>query len=132
MFEIVIPLPPVTKKNSGNIMYNSKTGRPFLMPSETYRKYEKACMQYLWKWRHNGTGPIDYPVNVRCTFYMQTRRLVDLTNLLQAIDDVLVKYGVVADDNSRIIAGHDGSRVRYDKNNPRTEITITTLEEEEL
>nr|DAZ39251.1 MAG TPA: Cytosine specific methyltransferase [Caudoviricetes sp.] len=34
-----------------------------------------------------------------------------------------------ADDNSRIVAGHDGTRVLYDPKNPRTEIYITKMEE---
>ena len=55
---------------------------------------------------------------------------MDLTNLLEAADDVLVKYGVLADDNSNIIVSHDGSRVMYDPKFPRTEIIIKTLEEE--
>ena len=61
---------------------------------------------------------------------MKTRRKVDLTNLLEAVDDVLVFYNVVADDNYKVIAGHDGSRVLLDKENPRTEIYITALDEE--
>lgn len=68
---------------------------------------------------------ISAPVNVKCLFYMPTRRRCDLTNLLEAIDDVLVTYGVLADDNSNIIVSHDGSRVLYDKDNPRTEVVIS-------
>ena len=41
---------------------------------------------------------------------------------------MLVKYGVIEDDNSRIIVSMDGSRVRYDKENPRTEVTIEMVE----
>jgi Holliday junction resolvase RusA-like endonuclease len=59
---------------------------------------------------------------------MQTRRKVDLTNLLNAINDILVKYEILADDNSSIVFSMDGSRVFYDKENPRTEITITEVE----
>ena len=59
---------------------------------------------------------------------MKTRHAVDLTNLLEAVDDVLVKYGVLEDDNSRIIVSHDGSRVLYDKQRPRTEVTIRFLD----
>ena len=47
-----------------------------------------------------------------------------LVNLLQAVDDILVDAGILADDNYCIVAGHDGSRVYYDKQNPRTEIGI--------
>jgi Holliday junction resolvase RusA-like endonuclease len=74
---------------------------------------------------------IDYPVNVKCLFFMKTRRKVDLTNLLEAVDDVLVYYGIVVDDNYKVIAGHDGSRVMVDKDNPRTEIYITALEDDD-
>ena len=117
--KIVIPLNPVTKKNHSEIIFNKKTGKPFLVPSKQYRNYEKECGWFL-----KPLG-INQPVNVKCLFYMGSRRVVDLPNLLSAIDDVLVKYNVVVDDNSKIIATHDGSRVRYDKENPRTEITIS-------
>ena len=46
-----------------------------------------------------------------------------------ALDDILVERGILADDNSRIVAGHDGTRVLYDSQNPGTEIYITKMEE---
>ena len=73
---------------------------------------------------------IDYPVNIKCLFYMPTKRRCDLTNLLEAIDDIMVKAGLLKDDNYTIIEGHDGSRVLYDKDNPRTEIEITKMKEQ--
>lgn len=120
MIKITIPLPPITKKNSQRIIVNSKTGRPFIMPSEQFKQYENKALWYIPKGAN-----IDKPVNVKCLFYMPTRRKCDLTNLLEAIDDILVKAGVLADDNYTIIQSHDGSRVYYDKENPRTEIYIT-------
>lgn len=123
----VIPLAPVTKKNSQTIAINRKTGKPFVLPSKKYQEYEYTAGHFL----KAGTDARQYPVNVKCLFYMPTRRRVDLTNLLEAIDDILTRYGVVPDDNSDFIAGHDGSRVLYDHDNPRTEITITELKEGE-
>lgn len=120
---ITIPLPPVTKKNHGRIVWNG--GRPKLLPSEQFERYQEAA-----GWHLRAVG-ISEPVNVRCLFYMPTRRVVDLVGLLQAIDDVLVHYGVIQDDNSRIVASHDGSRVLYDKANPRTEIEITGVNDHE-
>ena len=120
-----IKRPPITKKNSQQILMNKKTGRPFIMPSRKYREYEEAAIWHLYP---KPQAPIDYPVNVQCVFYMPTLRLVDLTNLLEAAADVLVHAGILADDNSRIVVAHDGSRVSYDKLNPRTEITITPLD----
>lgn len=73
-------------------------------------------------------SPINVPVNVRCIFYRDSARRCDLTNLLEAVDDILVKYKVLADDNFKIIAGHDGSRVYIDRDNPRTEIYIEAME----
>lgn len=55
---------------------------------------------------------------------MQTRRKVDLVNLLEATLDVLVHYGVIADDNCSVVASVDGSRVEYSKENSRVEIEI--------
>lgn len=118
-----IPLPPVTKKNSQQILRNSKTGRPFIVPSKQYKDYAWAAILFL---RPLPDKPIDYPVNVKCLFYMPTMRRVDLTNLLEAAHDVLVEAGVLADDNSGVIVSVDGSRVLYSKENPRTEIEITT------
>ena len=54
---------------------------------------------------------------------------MDLTNLLESIDDVLVRAGVLKDDHSGIIVSHDGSRVLYDKDNPRTVLFIREMED---
>lgn len=116
-----IPLAPITKKNSQQIMRNPATGRPFIAPSKKYREYEQRAKVHL---SPRPLCPIDYPVNIQCHFYMPTRRRTDLTNLLEAVDDLLVAAGVIADDNYTIVAGHDGSRCYVDKDNPRTEITI--------
>lgn len=121
-----IPLAPVTKKNSQRIMHSSKTGKSFIMPSKKYIDYEAEA---VWHCKKAGVHePIDYPVEVKALFYMPTRRRVDLTNLLEALDDVLVEAGVLEDDHSGILVSHDGSRVLYDKQRPRTEIVIRTME----
>ena len=118
--DFVIELPPVTKKNSQRMV--SRGGRVIPIPSKAYSEYEKAAGWYL-----KPLG-IDYPVNIKALYYMQTRRRVDKTNLESALCDVLVRHGVIADDNCRIVAATDGSRVLYDKDNPRTEIYITRME----
>lgn len=127
MIKITIPLPPVTKKNSQRIMHSSKTGASFIMPSQKYIDYEEEA---VWHCKKAGVHePIDYPVEVKCLFYMPTKRRVDLTNLLEAVDDVLVRAGVLKDDHSGIIVSHDGSRVLYDKDNPRTVLFIREMED---
>lgn len=120
-----IPLAPITKKNHSEIVQNKATGRRFLVPSHQYKEYESAA---LWLIPKRGE-PIDFPVNVKCIFYVPTKRACDLTNHLESIDDILVKAGMLKDDNYKILASHDGSRVRVDKDNPRTEIEITKQED---
>ena len=116
---------PVTKKNSQRIVQSR--GRAFILPSKAYIEYETVAQFYLPPL----VEPISTPVEVTAKFFMPTRRKVDLTNLLEALDDTLVKGGVLADDNSSIIVSHDGSRVYYDKDNPRTEVTIREVSSEE-
>ena len=118
-----IPLPPVTKKNSQQILVNHRTGKPFIMPSKKYREYVKQAGLFI----PAIDKPLDGQYNITCLFFMPTRRRVDLTNLLEAIDDVMVEVGLLVDDHSGIIVGHDGSRVDYDKDNPRTYVAIDEL-----
>lgn len=120
-----ISLPPITKKNSQQIMTNKKTGRPFIMPSSQYKKYEREAARFLTP---RPPRPIECSLNIKCLFYLPTRRRTDLTNLLEAVDDLLVAEGIIADDHYGIVTAHDGSRCHYDKTNPRTEITITRLQ----
>ena len=121
---ITIELTPITKKNHQDIIYNKKTKRRMVIPSKQYRDYEKACADFIPQMPFN---MFDCPVNVKCGFYMPTRRRVDLVNLEQSVLDILVKYGVLKDDNSNIVVSMDGSRVLYDKEHPRTEIEITEV-----
>lgn len=125
MINITVPLAPITKKNHQEIMHSSKTGKPFVMPSRQYRDYEAKAVWYCK--RAGVQRPIEEAVEVKCLFYMPTRRKADLTNLLESIDDVLVRAGVLKDDHSGIIVSHDGSRVLYDKDAPRTEVYIRAI-----
>ena len=122
----VINLPPITKKNSQQILTNKKAGRPFIMPSRKYREYEEMAEWFL---KPRPSRPINCAVNIKCLFYLPTRRRTDLTNLLEAVDDLLVHAKIIEDDHYGIVAAHDGSRCLYDKDNPRTEIIITKMTE---
>lgn len=124
--KITIPGTPITKKNSQRIA-RTANGRPFILPSKKYKEYEETAGYYI---KHKEIMVSD-PVCVRCVYFMPTRRRVDLCNLLEASCDILTRYRVIADDHSGIVASHDGSRVEYDKENPRVEITITEVGENE-
>lgn len=119
--KFTVPLTPITKKNSQRIVIRG--GKPIILPSEKYKEYESLALWYIPK---RGM-PIDFPVNVKCIFYMPTKRPCDLTNHLESIDDVMVKAGLLKDDNYKILVSHDGSRVLVDKDKPRTEVEITRI-----
>lgn len=116
IYKFSILVEPRTKKNSQQIIVAG--GRPMIIPSKAYKEFESEALWYVPRLT------IDYPVNIKALFYMKTKRKVDLTNLLEALDDVLVKAECVMDDNFHIIQGHDFSRVLYDKDNPRIEVEI--------
>lgn len=120
--KIIIPIEPRSKKNHSRLI--NVHGRPMLIPSKPYVEFEKACKPYM----PTINEPINYPINVKCLFYMKTRRKVDISNLISAISDVLVKYKVIEDDNRNIIASYDGSLVFYDKEYPHIEVEITKKE----
>lgn len=119
MIELVLMGQPITKKNHSQIVWAGN--RRVVVPSPQYRQYERDC---LWQIPQSARQRIADAVNVCCVYYMPTRRRVDLVNLLEATMDILVTAEVLEDDNSRIVAAHDGSRVEYDKARPRVEITI--------
>ncbi len=120
---IVIPIAPRTKKNSQQII--KIRGRYMIIPSKAFRDFEKEALSYL-----PFVDPFLSPCNVKCEYYMPTRRKVDLVNLQEATLDILVKAGILIDDNSNVVVSMDGSRVYYDKENPRTEIEITEVQNE--
>ena len=126
MIKFSIPVAPKTKKNGMQIIQIK--GRNILIPSKQYRQFEKDCLPYLYRVKDT-VGVINYPVNVQCIFFTETKRKIDLPNLLNALDDAMVKSGLILDDNRDIIAGHDLSRVYHDKYSPRIEIKITEMQD---
>lgn len=121
MIKINIPIIPRGKKNSQNIVFNKKTGKSMIIQGEKYREFEKLCKLYIPKLEN----PIDYPINLKCVFYVNDKRRRDIANYIEAIQDILVKYEVLLDDNYNIVASLDGCQMLIDKENPRTEIIIT-------
>ena len=125
--EIKIPLLARSKKNSQQIIWNRNTKKPMIIQSKLYKQFENECGLFLKKYKPE--KPIDYAVNVECIFTITDKRKRDLTNLENAIADILVKYQILQDDNYNIIAGWDGSRIIYKKGQAGITINITKMEE---
>lgn len=140
--EFTLPVEAKTKKNHPQIVWKKQTFQirigkftvatipytPFIIPSKGYSEFEKEVIPYFERIKADA-GLVDFPVNIQVLFYMKTKRLCDLTNLLAAVDDAAVKSGLLLDDNRDIIAAHDGSRVFYDKINPRISVVITEMQD---
>ena len=120
--KFTIPVAPRTKKNSQSFV-TLRTGRTLLLPSKTYKEFEKKVVSWC-KINLTDFEPLNSPVNMSCKFYMDKNYKSDLVGYLQAIQDALIKAGVIEDDNHNIIASVDGSEVLLDRSNPRIEIEV--------
>lgn len=135
MHKYVILLDPKTKKNSHRIAgcgprcpVCGKYQKQFIRNGSATTDFSFRAAQFI---HPRPPVPISRPVRMVYLIYTGTRRKVDDLNLYEALDDILVNERVLADDNRSIIRSRDGSRVLYDKENPRAEIYIYEYDEEE-
>lgn len=142
IYKAIIPLEPRSKKNNLVIKFRKVVGKnafykrtsqgfilagiPFVSQSDLYKEYENDAGYFL---RRPKGGTITDKVNIRYLFYRSNERRIDLSNCVEACDDILVKYHIISDDNFKIVKGHDGTRLFIDKSHPRTEIYIERWEE---
>lgn len=129
----VIPLDTRTKKNHQMIAGTGprcplckKPARQYVRQGHANTKYTAQAAQYL---NPKPPTPLRGPVWLQYHIYMRTRRKVDDLNLYASLDDLLVKEGVLTDDNISVIRCRDGSFVGYSKENPRAEIRIMECKE---
>lgn len=115
---------PIVKKNTMRVIF--RRGYPLVYYTKIYQEWAKAATYEIMA-QGRPKSPIIQPVILDCKFYMPTLRRVDLSALYEGIQDVLVRCRILGDDNFKIVAGHDGSRVLIDRKNPRTEVSIIAL-----
>jgi Holliday junction resolvase RusA-like endonuclease len=110
-----IPGKPAVLKNSKIIVT-----KPFprLVPSKVSREWARRA-EHALTWHDD---PIAGDVWVQIVTYAHDRRRRDLDNSLSGPLDALVAAGVLGDDAQ--VKSLDGSRLLYDKENPRVEIRL--------
>ena len=130
-----IPIAPKTKKNSHRIAgcgprcpVCGKYKKQFIRNGDKTTEYSFLSAKYL---QPKPRKPIEGPVHLIYRLYTGTWHRKDDLNLYEALDDILVKEGILKDDDRKTIRSRDGSRILYDKDNPRTEIYIYEYREED-
>lgn len=133
--QYVIPMDPRSKKNAHRISgcgkrcpVCGKYAKQFIRNGKTTTDYAFKAVKYL---QPKPTKPITGPVQLVYKLYTGTWHRKDDLNLYEALDDILVSSGILKDDDRKTIRSRDGSRVLYDKENPRAEIYIYSYNEEE-
>lgn len=116
--------PPVTKSNHQKII--QVRGRPMVIQSAPYRKWEKSALEQLARLLPLAPATAA-PVSLKAIFYRE-RRTGDLGNYLKALCDVIERAGLI--ENDRLIHSFDGSRLAWDKTNPRVEFEVMPMPDE--
>ena len=99
------------------------TGK-YLISSKDYLDREKKTINYLkniWFNEKYNKCFITY------IFYYPDNRQRDLSNWIESINDMLVKYWTIPDDNWKIIIWFTAKTWWVDKENPRVEINIQEI-----
>ena len=97
----------------------------YLLSSKQYLEREKEQLRSL-------VGQVEQlrlnqELKVNYKFYMPDNRKSDLSNKVESINDLLVKYWLLEDDNRMIIKELNMRCEWVDKNNPRCEIVISFI-----
>lgn len=122
-YKIVIFGQTPSKKSSQQIIRTKKGLR--IIPNKKYMEWEDGAVFQVKSQFKDKT--ITQPVHIWALVYRRTKRKIDLTNLLQAIHDVLQKARVIKDDF--LIENIDKSRriLGVNKGEERAEIFIKKL-----
>lgn len=100
MLEITLEGTIPSKKNSKRIVGRGK--RMFIISSKNYLEWEKEKANEIYGQLDEITA-ITTPIRLSITFSSSTKRKWDLSNKVESIQDLLVKVGVLEDDNWSIV-----------------------------
>lgn len=120
-----------SKKNSKKIITNRKTGRPMITSNDNAKAMEEdMALQFQLQARD-----YDYvlapPLLVKIKIWEKDRTRRDLDNQATSVLDALVKARVLEDDSVRVVQKLKVELAGYDKKNPRAEIIIGSVNDEE-
>jgi Holliday junction resolvase RusA-like endonuclease len=118
---IEIPGNAIAKKNSQMAVNMGK--RNMILPSKAYQKWEKMAVDHLRCPALEYTGT--YPAVLTFYHYRKTLAAFDLSNMMEGIQDVFQKVGIINEDNmNHIIPAIKGLGWEKDAENPRVLVTL--------
>lgn len=119
--QLILPGRVPSKKNSKQII--CKGSRPVLLSSERYQAWEEEQLWRLKTVKERFTGR----VSVHCTFYPPDKVKGDCSNKFESVADLLVKAGIIEDDDWFHLVKQSSEFGGVDKDNPRVEVHIDEL-----
>jgi len=116
-----------SKKNNKQLFKNKKTGKMFISTSNDHKKWHEEAtnqltMQYIPRLN------LEYVKVTKIIIYFSDLRKSDITNKVESINDLLVDYGLIKDDNWLNMPNLILSGV-YKKNDPGCEIELHGIKE---
>lgn len=123
---ISLPLELHSSKNGQQIIYNKRLERPMVIKKAIARQQDNELKILLMankaKW-NKMIEDKEYPLKVGFYVYRKTRRRFDWINIVQGLQDAMVRNKYLPDDSAIYLTpyflGWD-----VDSNNPRVEISV--------
>tara|TARA_A100001201_G_C4091645_1_gene202323 strand:- start:2184 stop:2759 length:576 start_codon:yes stop_codon:yes gene_type:complete len=132
MKEIFIPGNVPSSKNSkqwtGKMLIHSKPTRNYIR--DTKQHYIQAKEEFKSQVIDKAGIEPSYPIHIDFYFVRSSRRKFDYINPAQTVQDLMVKYGWIDDDNCDIIVPHF-SGYHVDKDKPGVIIKVLNMGEKD-
>lgn len=124
--QITLPIELHSSKNGQQIIYNKRLERMMVIKKESARKQDGELKILLMTnkrtWEKMVTDK-PFPLKVGFYVYRKTKRRFDWVNIVQGLQDAMVKNGWLPDDSAiyltPVFLGWD-----VDGQNPRVELTV--------
>lgn len=123
---ITIPVELYSTKNGQQIIYSKKQQRLMVIKKVVAKRQESTLKVLLMANKRTWDKMVEgkpYPLKVGFYIYRKTKRRWDWINILQGLQDAMVKANYLPDDNASYLTPYClGWSV--DKDNPRVEICV--------
>lgn len=124
--QITLPIELHSSKNGQQIVYNKRLERMLVVKKKSAREQDNELKVLLMANKRTWQKMCEdkeFPLKVGFYVYRQTKRRFDWVNIVQGLQDAMVKNGWLPDDSAiyltPVFLGWD-----VDSKNPRVEITV--------